>query len=130
MLQQLVSFLTEFCSMYGSGLAVCSTTGMRSIILWIISPTSSSGLCKRKKIVKVKYYNGSQIKNIPHSCSPQLRMSFIVFSTDGRILMPLTEDRWTLQWHSAWTFWFWCMFPLFVELFCIVFWSERRFEPD
>ncbi|XP_061657370.1 anthrax toxin receptor 1-like isoform X2 [Syngnathoides biaculeatus] len=25
--------------------------------------------------------------------SPQLRMSFIVFSTEGRILMPLTEDR-------------------------------------
>ncbi|XP_053729875.1 anthrax toxin receptor 1-like [Synchiropus splendidus] len=25
--------------------------------------------------------------------SPQLRMSFIVFSTDGRTLMPLTEDR-------------------------------------
>ncbi|KAM9306667.1 anthrax toxin receptor 1 [Pholidichthys leucotaenia] len=25
--------------------------------------------------------------------SPQLRMSFIVFSTQGRILMPLTEDR-------------------------------------
>lgn len=29
------------------------------------------------------------------SCpSPQLRMSFIVFSTEGRILMSLTEDRW------------------------------------
>lgn len=27
-------------------------------------------------------------------CSPQLRMSFIVFSTEGRILMSLTEDRW------------------------------------
>lgn len=26
-------------------------------------------------------------------CSPQLRMSFIVFSTEGRILMKLTEDR-------------------------------------
>lgn len=26
--------------------------------------------------------------------SPQLRMSFIVFSTEGRILMSLTEDRW------------------------------------
>uniref|UniRef100_A0A3Q3AJA6 Anthrax toxin receptor 1 n=1 Tax=Kryptolebias marmoratus TaxID=37003 RepID=A0A3Q3AJA6_KRYMA len=26
-------------------------------------------------------------------CSPQLRMSFIVFSTEGRILMALTEDR-------------------------------------
>lgn len=36
----------------------------------------------------------------PHMCfffsppsSPQLRMSFIVFSTDGTILMELTEDR-------------------------------------
>lgn len=26
--------------------------------------------------------------------SPQLRMSFIVFSTEGKILMSLTEDRW------------------------------------
>lgn len=26
--------------------------------------------------------------------SPQLRMSFIVFSTEGTILMRLTEDRW------------------------------------
>uniref|UniRef100_A0AAY4AQG4 Anthrax toxin receptor 1 n=1 Tax=Denticeps clupeoides TaxID=299321 RepID=A0AAY4AQG4_9TELE len=30
---------------------------------------------------------------LPFLCSPQLRMSFIVFSTEGRILMRLTEDR-------------------------------------
>lgn len=27
-------------------------------------------------------------------CSPMLRMSFIVFSTRGNIVMKLTEDRW------------------------------------
>lgn len=26
-------------------------------------------------------------------CSPMLRMSFIVFSTQGKIVMKLTEDR-------------------------------------
>ena len=34
----------------------------------------------------------------PH-LSPQLRMSFIVFSTEGRTLMKLTEDRWVVLIH-------------------------------
>uniref|UniRef100_A0A673BQY6 Anthrax toxin receptor 1 n=1 Tax=Sphaeramia orbicularis TaxID=375764 RepID=A0A673BQY6_9TELE len=35
------------------------------------------------------------VEHLAHKfISPQLRMSFIVFSTEGRILMSLTEDRW------------------------------------
>lgn len=51
--------------------------------------------------------------------SPQLRMSFIVFSTEGRILMPLTEDRWDSQQHSALWVWFWFVFLAFPYRFLI-----------
>uniref|UniRef100_A0A668AXJ5 Anthrax toxin receptor 1 n=1 Tax=Myripristis murdjan TaxID=586833 RepID=A0A668AXJ5_9TELE len=38
------------------------------------------------------------VEHLAHKfISPQLRMSFIVFSTEGRILMGLTEDRWRIR---------------------------------
>uniref|UniRef100_A0A8C5AVM9 VWFA domain-containing protein n=1 Tax=Gadus morhua TaxID=8049 RepID=A0A8C5AVM9_GADMO len=38
------------------------------------------------------------VEHLAHKfISPQLRMSFIVFSTEGRTLMKLTEDRWRIR---------------------------------
>lgn len=52
--------------------------------------------------------------------SPQLRMSFIVFSTEGRILMGLTEDRW-VQILSE---------PIFNPLFSIIQLKGMSVIPD
>lgn len=46
--------------------------------------------------------------------SPQLRMSFIVFSTEGRILMALTEDRYKPPHSNVLT-------VLFACLLCFIF---------
>lgn len=130
-------FLTALNLLCNTGLAVCRITGMRSITLWIISPTSSSGLSRNS--AKRKYYSRLQVKYendlmpfiffILCPYSPQLRMSFIVFSTEGRILMPLTEDRWTTQRNSSLGFWFRFSFSGFFLCF-LVFWSESRSERD
>lgn len=83
-----------------SGLAVCSITGMRSITLSIIWLTSLSGTVTHKPWHYKSKGGEENIKTCNNHLwcfcfpSPQLRMSFIVFSTEGRILMPLTEDRW------------------------------------
>lgn len=52
------------------------------------------------KFIRLVHTETSDLKRedvLPHNCffppSPQLRMSFIVFSTEGRTLMALTEDR-------------------------------------
>lgn len=64
----------------------------------------------------------SNRENLPSSpCpSPQLRMSFIVFSTEGRILMGLTEDRW-VQILSE---------PIFNPLFSVIQLKGMSVIPD
>lgn len=47
-----------------------------------------------KHVQRNDYWSNREYLLSSPCLSPQLRMSFIVFSTEGRILMSLTEDRW------------------------------------
>lgn len=79
-----------------SDLAVCSITGLKSTTLLSTSLINSSGKNKKMHSGKTLINTGhtANRENVLPCPSPQLRMSFIVFSTEGRILMSLTEDRW------------------------------------
>lgn len=103
-----------------SDLAVCNITGMKFITLWTTWRTSLSGGLRR--LCSAGFHSR---RLTIFFFSPQLRMSFIVFSTEGRILMALTEDRCRIsRLHLGFSFWL-----LGFDLMICILHPESKYEP-
>ena len=87
-------FLIRFCFCSFSDLEVWRITGQRFTPLCTSWQRSLSGKSRISHSMAWKFsvFSCADVKQMC-VCSPMLRMSFIVFSTRGNIIMKLTENR-------------------------------------